>query len=222
MKEVSRSTAVAALNLLAFTIVGTAILAYTFSLTKGPIEKSEEATKLKLITQLLPHSMFDNKVVQDVITLKPDPLLANESGLHAYRARLHGKPTAVLIETVAPDGYGGKIFMLVGVNTRGQIVGVRVVSDNETPGLGDYVEAAKSDWIKGFNGLSNAKYKPEDWQVKKDGGKFDYMAGATISPRAVIKAVHRALEYFDKHQKMLFAAAAKTSAAGKPPAKAGN
>jgi electron transport complex protein RnfG len=212
MKELSRATVVAALNLLAFTIVGTAVLAYTYSLTKAPIAKSEEAAKLKLITQLLPHSMFDNNVVRDVITLKTDPLLGNEPDRHAYRARLHGKPSAVLLETVAPDGYGGKIFLLVGVNTQGEIIGVRVVSDNETPGLGDYIDASKSDWIKGFNGLSDARYKPEDWQVKKDGGKFDYMAGATISPRAVIKAVHKALEYFDLHRDMLFAPAAPAKA----------
>lgn len=219
MKEISRATIVAALNLVAFTIVGTAVLAYTYSLTKGPIAKSEEETKLKLITQLLPHSMFDNKVVRDVITLKTDPLLGDEPDRQAYRARLHGKPTAVLIETVAPDGYGGKIFLLVGVNPQGEIVGVRVVKHNETPGLGDYIDAAKSDWIKGFNGLSDAKYSPEDWQVKKDGGKFDYMAGATISPRAVVKAVHKALEYFDAHHDMLFAPAAPPPAAAKADAK---
>jgi electron transport complex protein RnfG len=208
MKEISRATVVAALNLLAFTIVGTAVLAYTFSLTKAPITKSEEAEKLKLITQLLPHSMFDNNVVRDEITLQTDPLLGNEPDRHAYRARLHGQPSAVLLETVAPDGYGGKIFLLVGVNTQGEIIGVRVISHNETPGLGDYIDAAKSNWIKGFDGLSDAKYTPEDWQVKKDGGKFDYMAGATISPRAVIKAVHKALEYFDAHRDTLFAPAA--------------
>ncbi|HKB61015.1 MAG TPA: electron transport complex subunit RsxG [Gallionellaceae bacterium] len=212
MKELSRATVVAALNLLAFTIVGTAILAYAFSLTKAPIAKSEEAEKLKLITQLLPHSMFDNNVVRDDITLRTDPLLGNEPDRHAYRASLHGKPSAVLLETVAPDGYGGKIFLLVGVNTQGEIIGVRVISHNETPGLGDYIDAAKSNWIKGFDGLSDARYKPEDWQVKKDGGKFDYMAGATISPRAVIKAVHKALEYFDAHHDMLFAPAAPAQA----------
>lgn len=214
MKELSRGTLLAALNLLVFTVVGTAVLAYTFSQTKAPIAKSEEAEKLKLITQLLPADLFDNNVVQDEITLKPDPLLGNDPDRHAYRARLHGQPSAVLLETVAPDGYGGKIFMLVGIKGNGEIAGVRVVSHHETPGLGDYIDASKSDWIKGFDGLSNARYQPQDWQVKKDGGKFDYMAGATITPRAVVKAVHKALEYYDANRAMLFAPAAKPVAAG--------
>ncbi len=213
MKDLSRATALAALNLLAFTIVGTAILAVTFSQTRAPIAQSEEAEKLKLITQLLPAELFDNNVARDEIALKPDPLLGNGLDQHAYRARLHGQPSAVLLETVAPDGYGGKIFLLVGVKADGEIAGVRVVSHRETPGLGDYIDAAKSDWIKGFDGKSNARYADADWKVRKDGGKFDYMAGATITPRAVVKAVHKALQYYDANRAALFAPAAKAAAA---------
>jgi electron transport complex protein RnfG len=212
MKDLSRATAMAALNLLAFTIVGTAILALTFSQTRAPIARSEEAEKLKLITQLLPADLFDNNVAQDEIALQPDPLLGNAPDRHAYRARLHGQPSAVLLETVAPDGYGGKIFLLVGIKADGEIAGVRVVSHRETPGLGDYIDAAKSDWIKGFDGKSNARYTDADWKVRKDGGKFDYMAGATITPRAVVKAVHKALQYYDANREALFAPAAKAAA----------
>jgi electron transport complex protein RnfG len=81
---------------------------------------------------------------------------------------------------------------------------VRVVSDKETPGLGDYIEIAKNKWITLFNGASLENHKDSDWQVKKDGGTFDYMAGATITPRAVIKAVHKALQYFAQHREVLF------------------
>jgi H+/Na+-translocating ferredoxin:NAD+ oxidoreductase subunit G len=207
MKNLSRATLLAAANLLVFTLIGTALLAFTYNQTRAPITQSEEQEKLQLISQLLPSGLFDNNVVRDVLTLKADDLLGTTDDSLAYRARLHGKPSAVVLEAVAPDGYGGKIFLLVAIKTDGEIAGVRVVSHHETPGLGDYIDLAKSPWIKNFDGASQARYKDADWKVKKDGGQFDYMAGATITPRAVVKAVHKALQYFAANRDQLFAAA---------------
>ena len=212
MKRIARSTLQTAINLVFFAVIGTAILASVFFMTHDKIVQSEEAEKLKLIMQIVPSTLFDNDIIQDILSIPANDLLGTDEVTTAYHARLKGEPSAVVLSAIAPDGYGGKIFLLVGVNTQGEIIGVRVISHNETPGLGDYIDAAKSNWIKGFDGLSDARYKPEDWQVKKDGGKFDYMAGATISPRAVIKAVHKALEYFDAHHDMLFAPAAPAQA----------
>ncbi len=220
MKELSRATVLAAINLLLFTIVGTALLAFTFSQTRAPIAKSEEEEKLKLISQLLPADLFDNNVVRDALTLQADPLLGTADESTAYRARLHGQPSAVVLESVAPDGYSGKIFLLVAVKANGEIAGVRVASHHETPGLGDYIDLGKSNWIKNFDGASQTRYKDPEWKVKKDGGQFDYMAGATITPRAVIKAVHKTLQYFEQHRDTLFAAAPAAQAGqdqgGKP------
>jgi electron transport complex protein RnfG len=215
MKEMSRSAMLAAVNLLVFTVIGTTLLAYTFDQTKAPIAQSEEEEKLKLIAQLLPADLFDNNVARDVLTLKADPLLGTNDESTAYRARLKGKPSAVVLEVIAPDGYSGKISMLVAVKANGEIAGVRVVNHRETPGLGDYIELAKSKWIKNFDGASQARYQDADWKVKKDGGKFDYMAGATITPRAVVKAVHKALQYFEANRDTLFAAAAEKTATEK-------
>lgn len=215
MKELSRSALLSASNLLAFTVIGTAILAFTFGQTKDTIRQSEEREKLRLISQILPANLYDNQVVRDTLKLKPDDLLGTTEDSVAYRARLHGKPTAVVLEAVAPEGYGGDINLLVAIRASGEIAGVRVVSDNETPGLGDYIEIAKSKWIRNFDGASLERYNDEDWHVKKDGGKFDYMAGATISPRAVVKAVHHALQYFARHRNELFAAAPAPQQGGK-------
>ena len=214
MKEVSRSTLLAAGVLLLFTLVGTTLLALAYSQTRGPIAKSEEESKLKLIRQLLPHSLYDNHIVHDTIKLKPSPLLGEDDDSIAYVARLKGKPTAVVLESIAPDGYGGAITMLVAIKADGEIAGVRVVEQNETPGLGDYIDIAKSDWIKIFDGTSLAGYSAEDWHVKKDGGKFDYMTGATISPRAVVKAVHKALQYFAANRAKLLPAQKQNTHAG--------
>jgi electron transport complex protein RnfG len=213
MKEMSRSTVLAAVNLLAFTVVGTALLAFTFDQTLAPIAKSEEEEKLKLISQLLPKDLFDNNVARDALTLKADALLGTSDVSTAYRARLKGQPSAVVLEAIAPDGYSGKISMLVAIKANGDIAGVRVVSHRETPGLGDYIDLGKSNWIKNFDGANNTRYKDPDWKVKKDGGQFDYMAGATITPRAVVKAVHKALLYFEANRDKLFAPVAESPAA---------
>jgi electron transport complex protein RnfG len=208
MKRIARSTLQTAINLVFFAVVGTAILASVFYMTHDAIVKSEEAEKLKLITQIVPSSIFDNDIIQDTLSIPADPLLGNVDSTLAYRARIKGEPSAVVLEAVAPDGYSGKINLILAVRANGELAGVRVVSHRETPGLGDYIELPKSPWIKGFDGKSREVYKDADWKVKKDGGQFDYMAGATITPRAVIKAVNKALIYFGENRDKLFAVSA--------------
>jgi electron transport complex protein RnfG len=111
----------------------------------------------------------------------------------------------VVLEAVAPDGYSGEIRLLVGIHADGRVAGVRVTAHRETPGLGDYIDPARGPWIRQFDGRSLADPLPDGWRVKKDGGRFDYLAGATITPRAVVKAVRRSLEYFAAHRDELLA-----------------
>lgn len=207
MKRLARASFNSAINLAFFSLLGTAVLAFTFFQTHDLILKTEQEEKLKLIQQLLPSELFDNDIIQDTLQVADDPLLGNEDVTTAYRARLQGQPAAVILEAVAPDGYSGKIFMILAIRSTGEVAGVRVISHKETPGLGDYIELPKSEtkWILGFDGKSHAVWTENDWKVKKDGGQFDYMAGATITPRAVVKAVHKALLYFDTHREQLFA-----------------
>jgi len=82
-----------------------------------------------------------------------------------------------VLQVIAPDGYSGKIGLIIAIHSDGRIGGVRVISDKETPGLGDYIEIAKSKWITGFDGKSLDNPQDSDWKVRKDGGSFDYMAG---------------------------------------------
>lgn len=194
-----------ALNVLFFTVIGTALLALTYLQTHDKIAQSEQEEKLKLISQLIPPSTFDNDIVADTQNLPPETLLGTTGASKAYRARLHDQPVAVVLEAVAPDGYSGRISLIIAIHADGTLGGVRVVEHKETPGLGDYIDIAKSAWITGFDGKSLVLQHDADWQVKKDGGQFDYMAGATITPRAMVKAVHKALQYFTLHQTELFA-----------------
>ncbi len=200
-----KAAAHTALNVLFFTLIGTSLLAITYLETKDSIAKSEQEEKLKLISQLLPRSSFDNDIVSDKVTLPADALLGTRAPGKAYRARLAGQPVGVAMEVIAPDGYSGRIDLLVAVKADGSVAGVRVVSHKETPGLGDYIDIAKSDWIAIFGGKRLNDGKDDEWQVKKDGGQFDYMAGATISPRAVVKAVHKAMQYYQLHRDELYA-----------------
>jgi electron transport complex protein RnfG len=208
MRRIARSTLQTAINLVFFAVLATAVLASTFFLTRDEIKKSEDAEKMKLINQLVPVALYDNDIIKDTLAIPADELLGTEDTTLAYRARLKGEDSAVVLESVAPDGYSGRIWLILAVRANGELAGVRVVTHKETPGLGDYIELPKSPWIKDFDGKSRALYKDADWKVKKDGGQFDYMAGATITPRAIVKAVNKALIYFEQNRDKLFAAAA--------------
>lgn len=201
-----------ALSLLIFAAIGTAMLAFTFDATKDSIAKNEEQAKLKLIGQILPASAYDNDILQDTLVLEPTPELGTFDSTTVYRARKGGAPAAAVFEAVAPDGYAGRIKLIVSVYANGEMAGVRVVSHNETPGLGDYIEIARSPWIEVFGGKSLANTADKEWKVKKDGGTFEHVSGATVTPRAIVKAVHKALGYFEQHKDKLFA---------NPPAAAG-
>ncbi|MBI5890141.1 MAG: electron transport complex subunit RsxG [Nitrosomonadales bacterium] len=204
MRRIARSTLQTAVNLVFFSVLATAILASTYFLTRDAIKKSEDAEKLKLINQIVPPALFDNDIIRDTLSIPANELLGTEGDTLAYRARLKGEDSAVVLESIAPDGYSGRIRLILAVRANGELGGVRVVTHKETPGLGDYIELTKSPWIKGFDGKSRAVYKDADWKVKKDGGQFDYMAGATITPRAVVKAVNKALIYFEQNRDKLF------------------
>ncbi|MDP3483428.1 MAG: electron transport complex subunit RsxG [Sulfuricella sp.] len=196
--------------LTAFAVVGTALLAATYLVTRPIIAETEKQAKLALIGQILPATLYDNDLLKDSALLPPARELGNSAPTPVYRAVKEGKPSAAVLEVVAPDGYSGKIRMIVAIKADGEVSGVRVVTHNETPGLGDYIEIAKNSWIRIFEGKSLSKYSDQDWKVKKDAGKFEHMAGATVTPRAVVKAVHKSLKYFAANQDRIFSLPAET------------
>lgn len=220
MTTVLRETVTTALTLLVFAVIGSALLSGTFSLTRPSIAASEQAEKLARISETLPVGSYDNDPVRDARPLPPDPLLGLRHAGRYYPAFKAGVPVAVVLEAVAPDGYAGEIRLLVGILADGRIAGVRVSAHKETPGLGDYIDAAKSRWIRVFDGRALGDPADAQWKVRKDGGQFDYMAGATITPRAVVKAVHRSLKYFAAHRATLLASPVPEGAASAriPPA----
>ncbi|MGZ8269551.1 MAG: electron transport complex subunit RsxG [Methylophilus sp.] len=211
-ETILKHTSKTAITLVVFAIVFTSLMTFVYQVTKTPIEKSEAAARMSLFAQIIPDALHNNDVLKDVVQIAPNDLLGNSKPTIANIAKIDGKPTAVILEAVAHDGYSGDIKLLIAINADGTISGVRVLTHKETPGLGDYIDIAKGKWIKLFDGKSLNTTPESNWKVKKDGGEFDYMVGATITPRAVVKAVARALTYFNLHQQALLGAPMKDEA----------
>lgn len=201
--------------LLLFVVVFTGLLAGAYLWTKPALEASAAEEKMRLVDEVLPRSEYDNPLLADTLTLPPTPALGLDEPSTVYRARRAGQPAALVLEAVAPDGYAGKIRLLVAVRADGNVAGVRVTQHKETPGLGDYIEPRKDKnkaqpWIRQFENLATAALTAQDWKVKKDGGRFAYYAGATVTPRAVVKAVHKAVKFAADNRDRLFAEAGRS------------
>ena len=187
-----------------FAVGGTTLVALTEYSTGSAIAENERQLLLRNLYALLPREKLDNDIATDTLQLPATPLLGTDSTSLAYRARLGGEPVAVVFNSIAPNGYSGSIHLLVGVYVDGSLAGVRVVKHSETPGLGDAIDSRKSDWIRGFDGKSLTNPAANGWQVKRDGGEFDQLTGATITPRAVVRAVHNTLLYYRDNADMIF------------------
>lgn len=203
----ARHILVTALLLFLFAAIGTGLVAFTFDNTHERIAANEREALLRNLHVLVPPERHDNDIFTDTIEVTDPDLLGTPRPVTVYRARKDGRPVAAILAPVAPDGYSGEIRLLVAIAADGRLAGVRVAGHRETPGLGDAIEAARSDWILGFEGRSLGDPDEKGWAVKKDGGVFDQFTGATITPRAVVKAVKKALVYFDRNRQTLFAEA---------------
>lgn len=199
MKPVFRSAA--ALGLVA--VIGTTLLTTVDYLTADRIAAQERRVILEQLGQIIP-AQYDNDLLNDRLVIHDETSFPNGQEVTAYRARLQGQPLAVVLKFMAVNGYNGNITLLAGINRDGSLRGVRVVTHKETPGLGDGIEAGKSNWILGFEDKSLRAPTPENWAVERDGGEFDQFTGATITPRAIVNAVRMALEYFERNKDYLF------------------
>jgi len=174
------------------------VLAVTDQLTVDDIAARSLEDRTNSLSQVIPDNMHDNNIVTDTLTMKN----AHDKEITVYRARQAGKVTGVAYE-VFGTGYAGEMRLMLGIDAKGTLLGVRVLAHKETPGLGDKIEVKKGDWILRFTGLSLGDPPAERWKVKKDGGEFDQFAGATITPRGVVKAIHGGLDYFAENKATL-------------------
>lgn len=187
-----------------FAVLGSGLVTFTYQITAPHIAVNERATLLRTLNALISQDQYNNDLFNDFIWVQNEDLLGTNQPVTLYRARKAGQPVAALLTPVAPDGYNGAIHLLVGINYNGTLLGVRVISHQETPGLGDYIETRRSNWILDFKGRSLTNPNESGWRVKRDGGVFDQVTGATITPRAVVKAVHKALLFYQQQRTALF------------------
>lgn len=200
----SRQILLSGLFLWLFAVAGTGFVAVTENLAREAIVENERRVLLRNLHALLPASKLDNDLIADTLVIQSSRLLGTEDASQVYRARLQGEPVAAIFNSIAPNGYSGKIHLLVGVYHDGSIAGVRAVKHSETPGLGDAVDVQKSDWVLGFNGKSLENPTRAQWLVKRDKGVYDQFTGATITPRAIVQAVKNTLLYYEQHAEELF------------------
>jgi len=179
-----------------FSFIGIGLVSLTHSMTYEQIAENQRNFILKSLGELIPESAHDNDLLANTLLITDQENFGSKQAITIYRAYKNKQPIAVIMTPTAPDGYNGSIRLLVAIKTSGELAGVRVVSHHETPGLGDAIDTNKNDWIYGFNGLSLNHPEPRYWRVKRDGGHFDQFTGATITPRAVVKAVFKALNYY--------------------------
>ena len=196
-------------SLLLFTLAFTLLMAVTYRATKPILDANAQAEKLRLINEVLPRAEYDNDLLTDFVDLPATPALGTDEETRLYRARKDGRPVALVLEAVAPDGYSGRINLILAVRADARLAALRVTGHRETPGLGDYIDPKKDKhkdhpWVKQFDEQSVELVAAGQWKVKKDGGRFDYMSGATISPRAVTNASGRALAWAVRHGEDLF------------------
>ncbi len=183
-----------------FAVVTAVLLSATYLATFDKIEQAQREQEAKALAELMQPIEYDNDLLSASFPLSASDrnVLNIDDNLSAYYATNNDQSQAIILPSIAPDGYSGAIKMLIGIDTSGRITGLRVTDHKETPGLGDKVSLKRSPWVLSFNnkGLDNVPVK--QWAVKKEGGQFDAFTGATITPRAVINQARATLELFNE------------------------
>ena len=200
----SRQILLSGLFLCLFAIAGTTFVAVTENLAREHIVENERRVLLRNLHALLPEHKLDNDIVTDTLRIQASALLGTDEPSLVYRARYQGDPVAAIFNSIAPNGYSGKIHLLVGIYFDGSIAGVRALMHSETPGLGDAIEIRKSDWVLDFDGKSLGNPPHAQWLVKRDKGVYDQFTGATITPRAIVQAVKNTLLYYEQNAGTIF------------------
>jgi len=191
-------------TLAAMAAICTLLVAATYQLTADRIAANERAWLERSLEPALSGVFFEGSVTESKVVIPPPHDLPGNDTAIVYRVFAEEAPVAALFAVTARDGYAGSIRILVGVGIDGTVTGVRIVEHRETPGLGDRIDQSRSDWVYQFDGRSLGNPVEANWLLEVDGGEFDQLTGASVTPRAVIKAIRDTLIYFDAHRDEIF------------------
>lgn len=199
-----RSVLKTGLTLALIAAICTALVAATYQATRDRIAANEKALLEQSLQPALSGTFYDTDVSESRLVIEPPHELPGNDPAVIYRVYAEGVPVAALFAVTARDGFSGPIRILLGVETDGTVTGLRILQHRETPGLGDKIDSARSDWVFQFEGHSLDNPLPEGWAIRVDGGEFDQLTGASVTPRAVIKAVRDTLIWFEAHRDEVF------------------
>lgn len=196
------------LTLAAIAAICTAAVAATYQLTRERIAANEQALLEQSLEPALSGVFFEGSVTESMLVIRPPHGLPGDEDVIVYRVYAEDAPVAALFAVTAGDGYAGPIRILLGIGYEGTVTGVRILEHRETPGLGDKIESSRSDWVFQFDGRSLGDPAADDWTIRRDGGQFDQLSGASVTPRAVLGAIRETLIYFDANREEIFSAPA--------------
>lgn len=226
IKAIKKNSGVLAI----FALLSTGVVALTHALTEDKIIEQKQKNLLKVLNEVIPENKHNNQLQNYCTLFTSQEYLGSDEPQPAYIAMLDEQQTGIAIQAIAPDGYNGKIKLIVGLDNWGTVTGVRILEHSETPGLGDKIELKVSNWIESFTGKRINLYnqsigedgyigataarlgqapKSEGWSIKqwavrKDGGEFDQFTGATITPRAVVKAVKNVSIFYQSNLRYMY------------------
>ena len=189
-----------------------ALVAATYQSTRDRIAANNKALLEKSLEPALAGVFYDGSVSESRLVIEPPHDLPGRGPAIVYRVYSDSDPVAALFVVTARDGYSGPIRILVGIEAGGRVTGIRILEHRETPGLGDKIELARSDWVRQFEGRALGDPAVTRWAIRADDGDFDQLTGASVTPRAVIKAVRDTLLYFAEHRDDIFSRAATEEA----------
>lgn len=184
----------------------TALVAITWSVTSPRIEERNRQYLEDSLSPALAEIYYDNDLSESTLVIPPPHGLPGREPVTVYRLYRDGEPAAAVFIVSAPGGYAGPIRLLIGIEYDGEVTAVRVLAHSETPGLGDLIESSRSNWLQQFEEASLGDPPRERWAIKRDGGAFDQLTGASVTPRAVVRGIKETLIYFEANRERLFAA----------------
>jgi electron transport complex protein RnfG len=200
--------------ILAVAVASALLVTGSHEFSRERILENQRQQLLATLNAVFPAAEHDNDLSRARFPLQDRELLGSSAPLDAFIAVRDGSLAGAVLTVIAPDGYNGPIRILLGIRSDGSVTGVRVLGHRETPGLGDGIEITRSNWVRQFEGRGLGAPPEPEWAVVADGGRFDALTGATVTPRAVIRAVRNALRFFERHRDTLEAAAGQIAASG--------
>lgn len=200
-------------------VVTVLIVSIVYLLTRNIIENNKNNHQKSVLENLLNKSsiIYNNQILSSVVYVENKKYLNSVNYSPIYIAKENNNITAIIIETIAPDGYNGNINILVAIKpefkniANSKIINIAITNHEETPGLGDKADEDKYPtkakfWLDQFKNKSlDNPTDPNKWAVKKDNNDaiIDSWTGATITPRAITKAVYKSLIFFELYSKQI-------------------